>query len=133
MRGAQALQLGSEVIVSIQFQRPLFPSSRSNNTSGDQLDSHRDRLRELSEELADHSDNPPARGAKAIVWTNYRSETQTRLGTTKINQISVFREKSEFLESELERYSGYVSVLETLMTKQLNNSILSSPMKAIAS
>ena len=44
-----------------------------------------------------------------------------------------FREKKEFLENELERYSGYVSVLETLMTKQLNNSILSSPMKAIAS
>ena len=118
---------------SFQFQRPLFPSSRSNNTSADQLDSHKDRLRQLSGELSEHSDNPPPRGAKAIVWTNYRSETQTRLGTTKINQISVFREKSEFLESELERYSGYVSVLETLMTKQLNNSILSSPMKAIAS
>ena len=39
----------------------------------DQLDSHKDRLRQLSGELSEHSDNPPPRGAKAIVWTNYRS------------------------------------------------------------
>jgi len=99
---------------SNKFQRPLFPSSRSNHSTAEQLSSHKEQIRELSGELADHSDNPPARGAKVIVWTNYR-------------------EKSEFLESELARYSGYVSVLETLITKQQNNSIMSSPMKAIAS
>ena len=82
----------SLVIISIQFQRPLFPSSRSNNTSADQLDSHRDRLRELTEELTNHSDNPPARGAKAIVWTNYRSAVKSGLGDE--NSLFVFqREK----------------------------------------
>ena len=57
----------------LQFQRPLFPSSRSNHSTAEQLSSHKEQIRELSGELADHSDNPPARGAKVIVWTNYRS------------------------------------------------------------
>ena len=42
-----------------------------------------------------------------------------------------FREKSEFLEQELDRFSVYVSVLENLIAKHQNNQILSSPLKII--
>jgi len=97
---------------SIKFQRPLYPSSRSNQSLSDQLSSHRSRVRDLSSQLSQHSLNSPDRNAKAAIVAN-------------------FREKSEFLEQELDRFSVYSSVLENLVSKHQNNQILSSPLKII--
>jgi len=99
---------------TLKFQRPLYPSSTSKLTLSEQLASHRSQVRELSQELTEHTNNPPARGAKSVVWNNYR-------------------EKSEFLESEVGRYSTYINVLETLISKQQSNQMVSSPLKVIAS
>jgi len=99
---------------SVKFQRPLFPSSSSKLSLSEQLASHRTQVRELSQELAMHTNNPPGKGAKSVVWSS-------------------FREKSEFLESEVGRYSTYISVLETLITKQQSNQMVSSPLKVITS
>eukprot|EP00092_Neocalanus_flemingeri_P012541 GFUD01013516.1.p1 GENE.GFUD01013516.1~~GFUD01013516.1.p1 ORF type:complete len:1256 (-),score=334.06 GFUD01013516.1:289-4056(-) len=99
---------------TIKFQRPLFPSSRSKHSLSDQLANHRTQARELSQELADHTDNPPGKGAKSVIWSN-------------------FREKSEFVELEVGRYSTYISVLENLISKQQSNQMVSSPLKVITS
>jgi len=99
---------------TIKFQRPLYPSSGSKLTLSEQLASHRTQVRELSQELADHTNNPPTRGAKSVIWSS-------------------FREKSEFLEMEVGRYSTYISVLENLITKQQSNQMVSSPLKVITS
>jgi len=99
---------------TIKFQRPLYPSSRSKHSLSEQLANHRSQVRELSQELADHTNNPPAKGAKSVIWNN-------------------FREKSEFLELEVGRYSTYISVLENLITKQQSNQMVSSPLKVITS
>jgi len=99
---------------TIKFQRPLYPSSSSKLTLSEQLASHRTQVRELSQELAMHTNNPPAKGAKSVIWSS-------------------FREKSEFLEAEVGRYSTYISVLENLITKQQSNQMVSSPLKVITS
>jgi len=99
---------------TIKFQRPLFPSSRSKHSLSEQLASHRTQVRELSQELADHTNNPPNKGAKSVIWSS-------------------FREKSEFLELEVARYSTYISALENLITKQQSNQMVSSPLKVITS
>ena len=80
----------------------------------EQLASHRTQVREMSQELADHTNNPPTKGAKSVIWSS-------------------FREKSEFLEMEVGRYSTYISVLENLITKQQSNQMVSSPLKVITS
>lgn len=99
---------------TIKFQRPLYPSSGSKLTLSEQLASHRTQVREMSQELADHTNNPPTKGAKSVIWSS-------------------FREKSEFLEMEVGRYSTYISVLENLITKQQSNQMVSSPLKVITS
>ena len=98
----------------LQFQRPLYPSSGSKLSLSEQLASHRTQVRELNQELAMHTNNPPNKGAKSVVWSG-------------------FREKGEFLESEVGRYSTYISVLENLITKQQSNQMVSSPLKVITS
>lgn len=97
-----------------KFQRPLYPSSGSKLSLSEQLASHRTQVRELNQELAMHTNNPPNKGAKSVVWSS-------------------FREKSEFLESEVGRYSTYINVLENLITKQQANQMVSSPLKVITS
>jgi len=99
---------------SSKFQRPLYPSSGSKLSLSEQLASHRSQVRELNQELAMHTNNPPNKGAKSVVWSG-------------------FREKGEFLESEVGRYSTYISVLENLITKQQSNQMVSSPLKVITS
>merc|ERR1712083_860978 len=64
---------------SSKFQRPLYPSSASKLSLSEQLASHRTQVRELNQELAMHTNNPPNKGAKSVVWSG-------------------FREKGEFLE-----------------------------------
>jgi len=97
---------------SIKFQRPLYPSSRSNLSLMDQVSSHKAQVRDLSGQLSHHTANTPPTNAKAAILAN-------------------FREKREFLEQELDRFSIYISVLETLISKHENNQILSSPLKII--
>jgi len=99
---------------SAKFQRPLYPSSRSKLSLAEQLASHRTRVREVAAELGEHNADRPHKGAKGIVW-------------------SAWREKSEFLEGEVERYSAYINVLETIVSKQQTNQMVSSPLKVIAS
>lgn len=97
---------------SVKFQRPLYPSSRSSQGLSDQLASHRGQVRDLGGELAAHTAAPPERTAKGVIWAGYR-------------------EKSEFLQQEMDRFSVYISVLENLVSKHQNNQILSSPLKII--
>jgi len=99
---------------SSKFQRPLYPSSSSKLSLSEQLASHRTQARQLSQELVELSSNAPQRGAKAAVWSS-------------------FREKSEFLEAEVSRYSTYISVLENLVMKHQSNQMTSSPLKLITS
>jgi len=61
----------------------------------------------LNQELVLLTNNKPNKGAKAVVW-------------------SEFKEKGEFLESEVGRYSTYISVLENLLTKQQTSQMVSS-------
>merc|ERR1719166_93163 len=42
-------QLPAPCSNSVKFQRPLYPSSRSNQSVSEQLSSHRDQLRDLSQ------------------------------------------------------------------------------------
>ena len=95
-----------------QFQRPLYPSSSSKLSLSEQLASHRSQVRELNQELVLLTNNKPNKGAKAVVW-------------------SEFREKGEFLESEVGRYSTYISVLENLLTKQQTSQMVSSTLAVI--
>jgi len=97
-----------------QFQRPLFPSSRSSLGLPAQLQGHRNQVTELSLTLGEHMTNPPSKGAKAVLWANWR-------------------EKSDFLQSEVARYSVYVKVLESIISKQGSTQLASSPLKVIAS
>ena len=55
-----------------QFQRPLYPSSRSSQALSDQLTSHRGQVRDLGQELAAHTATPPERAAKGAIWAGYR-------------------------------------------------------------
>ena len=55
-----------------QFQRPLYPSSRSGQSLSEQLASHRGQVRDLSQELAAHTASPPERAAKGAIWAGYR-------------------------------------------------------------
>lgn len=55
-----------------QFQRPLYPSSRSSQGLADQLASHRGQVRDLGGELAAHTAAPPERTAKGVIWAGYR-------------------------------------------------------------
>ena len=55
-----------------QFQRPLYPSSRSGQGLSDQLASHRGQVRDLGQELAAHTAAPPERTAKGVIWAGYR-------------------------------------------------------------
>merc|ERR1712025_1449625 len=97
---------------SSKFQRPLYSSSSSKLSLSEQLASHRSQVRELNQELVLLTNNKPNKGAKAVVW-------------------SEFREKGEFLESEVGRYSTYISVLENLLTKQQTSQMVSSPLAVI--
>jgi len=97
-----------------KFQRPLYPSSRSKQSLSEQLTNHRQHVRDLSQQRTAHHAQTPERSAKAGVWSN-------------------FREKSEFIDEELERFSVYISVLENILSKQQNNQIISSPLKSIIS
>ena len=56
----------------LQFQRPLYPSSRSSQPLVEQLASHRGQVRDLSRDLATHTAQPPDRGDKAVIWSSYR-------------------------------------------------------------
>merc|ERR1719431_2135808 len=68
---------------SAKFQRPLYPSSRSKLSLVDQLSSHRTRVREVATELSEHNASGPQKGAKGVLY-------------------NAWREKAEFLESEVE-------------------------------
>jgi len=97
---------------SAKFQRPLFPSSRSKLSLSDQLSAHRTRVRELATELSEHNGARPPKGAKGIL-------------------TNVWHEKAQFLETEVERYSAYINVLESISNKQAQ--MQASPLKVIAS
>ena len=60
------------LLPTFQFQRPLYPSSRSSQSLSDQLISHRGQVRDLGQELASHTAAPPERAAKGAIWAGYR-------------------------------------------------------------
>jgi len=107
-------QLPAPCSNNAKFQRPLFPSSRSNLSLAAQLQSHRNQVAELSCQLGEHVTCSPPKGAKSVIWNTWR-------------------EKSDFLQGEVARYSAYVKVLENIISRQGSSQLASSPLKVLAS
>jgi len=107
-------QLPAPCSNNAKFQRPLYPSSRSSLSLAAQVQSHRNQVADLSCQLGEHVTSTPPKGAKSIIWNTWR-------------------EKSDFLQGEVARYSAYVKVLENIVSRQGSSQLASSPLKVLAS
>lgn len=77
-----------------RFQRPLLPSSKTKLTPKKQLESHERQLAQLKSELEQHLLNPPGKSSKQ-------------------SAVYAYKEKSEYLKFEINRYDTYILTLKT--------------------
>ncbi|XP_052068703.1 PH and SEC7 domain-containing protein-like isoform X1 [Mytilus californianus] len=77
-----------------KFQRPLLPATYTRFNLREQLAKHTEKTEELEQELKDHRQYPPDKGAKARIIADYM-------------------EKESFLEYELKRYKTYVYLIQS--------------------
>lgn len=77
-----------------KFQRPLLPATYTRFNLREQLAKHKEKTEELEQELKDHRQYPPDKGAKTRIIADYI-------------------EKESFLEYELKRYKTYVYLIQS--------------------
>ncbi|XP_033737503.1 PH and SEC7 domain-containing protein 2-like isoform X2 [Pecten maximus] len=90
-------QLPGAVGSQKKFQRPLLPATYTKFNLHDQLQRHEVMCNQVENDLQDHRQFPPEKGAKSRLIQDYL-------------------EKESFLESELKRYKTYTYLLQSRMT-----------------